>query len=76
MRPDFPAGLTTNRPPSSADTVLSTSYEAIMALSDGDLTLDQYFDQLEVLEGAEQAAAFLELFRGGAIARSGAAQQE
>ena len=56
--------------------MLATSYEAIMALSDGDLTLDQFLDQLEILEGPEQAAAFLELFRSGAIARSGASQQE
>lgn len=53
------------------DTVLSTSYEAIMGLSDGDLTLDQFLDQLEILEGPEDAPGFLELFRSGAIARSG-----
>lgn len=54
------------------DTVLATSYEAIMALSDGDLTLDQFLDQLEILEGPEQAPAFVEMFRSGAIARSAA----
>ena len=73
-----PSGLTVhyNDTDSTADAVLSTSYAAIMALSDGGLTLDQFFDQVEIVEGPEQAAAFLELFRSGAIARSGASQQE
>jgi len=56
---------------STPDTVLSTSYDAIMALSDGDLTLDHFLDQLEIVEGPEKAPAFLELFRSGATARSG-----
>lgn len=55
---------------STTDTVMSTSYEAIMALSDGHLTLDQFIEQLEILEGPEHAATFLELFRSGAMARS------
>ena len=35
-------------------TVLSTSYEAIMAVSDGDITLDQFLDQLEIIEGPDR----------------------
>lgn len=56
---------------SPVDTVLSTSYEAIMAVSDGDITLDQFLDQLEIIEGPESAPAFIEMFRSGAMTRSG-----
>ncbi len=56
---------------STVDTVLSTSYEAIMAVSDGDITLDQFLDQLEIIEGPESAPAFIEMFRSGAMTRSG-----
>ena len=56
---------------SPADIVLSTSYDAIMAVSNGDLTLDQFLDQLEIIEGPESAPAFLELYRSGAIAQWG-----
>lgn len=65
-----------NEVDSEPATVLSTSYEAIMALSDGDLTLDRFLDELEVIAGPERAPDFIELFRSGAIARSGASQQE
>ena len=58
---------------STVDTVLSTSYEAIMAISDGELTLDQFLDNLEVITGHQSARTFIDLFRAGAIARSGAA---
>jgi len=73
-----PSGLTLhyNEVDAEPATVLATSYEAIMALSDGDLTLDQFLDRLEILKGPEQATAFLELFRSGTIARSGASQQQ
>ena len=57
---------------STPDVVLSTTYDAIMALSDGDIPLHQFLDQLVILEGPEHAPAFLEMFRSGAIARSGA----
>jgi DNA-binding HxlR family transcriptional regulator len=57
---------------SPADIVLSTSYDAIMAVSDGDITLDQFLDQLEIIEGPDFAPAFFELYQTGAIARWGA----
>lgn len=68
-----PASLTVhyNDVDSIPDTVLATSYEAVMALSDGDLTLDKFLDQLEIIQGPEHAPAFFELLRGGATARSG-----
>ncbi len=56
--------------------MLSTSYDAIMAISDGEITLDQFLDQLEIVEGHESAPGFVELFRSGAIARSGADPSE
>lgn len=43
-----------------------------MALSDGHLTRDQFYSQLKILEGPDHALAFLEMFRSGATARSGA----
>jgi hypothetical protein len=55
-----------------ADIVLSTTYDAIMAISDGEITLDQFLDQLEIVEGSESAPAFFELYRSGALARWGA----
>ncbi len=69
-----PSSLTVhyNDVDSSADIVLSTSYDAIMAVSNGDLTLDQFLDQLEIAEGPESAPAFFELYRSGALARWGA----
>ena len=54
-----------------ADIVLSTSYDAIMAVSNGEVTLDQFLDELEIVEGPESAPAFLELYRSGAIAQWG-----
>jgi len=69
-----PSGLDVsyNEVDAEPDTVLATSYQAITALSDGDLTLPQFLDQLEILHGPEHAPAFVEMFRTGAIARSGA----
>ena len=61
---------------SPADTVLSTSYEAVMAVSDGDITLDRFLDRLEILEGPDNAAVFLEMFRSGALAGQGAGTAE
>ena len=70
IRPS-PSSLTVhyNDVDSTVDTVLSTSYDAIMAVSDAEITLDQFLDQLEIVEGPESAPAFVELFRSGAIAR-------
>lgn len=71
-----PSSLTVhyNDVDSSADVVLSTSYDAIMAVSDGEITLDQFLDQLEIVEGSESAPAFFELYRSGALARWGVDQ--
>ena len=45
-----------------------------MAISDGEITLDQFLDQLEIVEGSESAPAFFELYRTGALARWGVGQ--
>ena len=69
-----PSALTVhyNDVDSPADAVLSTSYDAMMAVTNGDLALDQFLDDLEIVEGPEHAPAFIELFRDGAMTRWGA----